>query len=43
MYATAAKRRSSRRKRAWTIEAICALGATKDVDTAGAILGFGRT
>ena len=27
----------------WTIEAIRALGATTDVQTAGAILGIGRT
>ncbi len=35
--------RSSKRKRVWTIEAIRALGATTDVETAGAILGVGRT
>jgi hypothetical protein len=43
MHATAAKRRPSRRKRVWTVEAIRALGATTDVETAGAILGIGRT
>lgn len=30
-------------KGVWTIEAIRALGATTDVQTAGAILGIGRT
>jgi hypothetical protein len=30
-------------KRVWTIDAIRALGATTNVQTAGAILGIGRT
>jgi hypothetical protein len=30
-------------KHVWTIDAIRALGATTDVQTAGAILGIGRT
>jgi hypothetical protein len=30
-------------KRVWTIESIRDLGATTDVQTAGAILGIGRT
>jgi predicted DNA-binding transcriptional regulator AlpA len=29
--------------RVWTIEAVRGLGATTDVETAGAILGIGRT
>jgi hypothetical protein len=31
------------RSQAWTIEAIRGLGATTDVETAGAILGIGRS
>jgi hypothetical protein len=29
--------------RAWTVQAVKALGVTTDVETAGAILGVGRT
>jgi hypothetical protein len=29
--------------RAWTVQAVQALGVTTDVETAGAILGVGRT
>ncbi len=29
--------------RVWTVEAIRSLGATMDIETAGAILGVGRT
>jgi hypothetical protein len=35
--------RSSKGRRAWTIDAIRALDVTTDVRTAGAILGIGRT
>jgi hypothetical protein len=31
------------RGRAWTIDAIRGLGATTDIETAGAILGIGRS
>lgn len=30
-------------RRVWTVEAIRRLGATTDIETAGAILGVGRT
>jgi hypothetical protein len=40
---TAPEARTSSTKSVWTIEAIRALGATTDVQTAGAILGIGRT
>jgi hypothetical protein len=43
MPGTEATSRSSKCARVWTIEAIRALGATIDVQTAGAILGIGRT
>jgi hypothetical protein len=34
---------TSRAPRTWTIEAVRGLGMTTDVETAGAILGIGRT
>src|SRR5690349_10130018 len=40
---TAPKATPCATKTVWTIEAIRALGATTDVQTAGAILGVGRT
>ena len=43
MLAARTTSRSSKRQRVWTVEAIRALGATTDVQTAGAILGIGRT
>ena len=43
MHAVEAISRSSKRERVWTIEAIRGLGATTDIQTAGAILGIGRT
>lgn len=43
MHAAEAMTQSSKRQRVWTIEAIRALGATTDIQTAGAILGIGRT
>ena len=39
MHATEANRGSSMRRRAWTIEAILAIGVTTDVETAGLPVG----
>jgi len=43
MHAAEDRSRSSKHQRVWTIEAIRALGAITNVQTAGAILGVGRT